>query len=81
MMMIMRLLFLVHSIPLCSYYFVAAVEERSVSIRRVATKDKKLIKIEPHVHTALNEIGLRGESFSQIIERLIKFYKEHHKND
>jgi predicted CopG family antitoxin len=43
----------------------------------VPEKDKKLIKIEPHVHRQLNEVGLRGESFSQIIERLVKFYKEH----
>ena len=37
----------------------------------------KMIKLEPHVHKALHDIGVKDESYSQIIERLIKFYKEH----
>ncbi len=37
---------------------------------------KKLIKIDPEVHKELNEVGLRGESFSDIIHRLIKYYKD-----
>ncbi len=41
----------------------------------VAEKDKKLIKIDPDVHKALNEVGMRGESFSDIIKRLIEEHK------
>ena len=40
------------------------------------TEKKKLIKIDPKVHEELNKIGLRGESFSDIIHRLVKSYKE-----
>ncbi len=36
---------------------------------------KKLIKIDPEVHKELYEVGLRGESFSDIIHRLIKEHK------
>jgi predicted CopG family antitoxin len=43
----------------------------------VSEKKKKLIKIDPKVHQELNEVGLRGESFSDIIHRLVNFYKEH----
>jgi hypothetical protein len=41
----------------------------------MADQKKKLIKIDPNVHKELNEVGLRGESFSDIIHRLVKFYK------
>lgn len=37
---------------------------------------KKLIKINPDVHKALGEVGIWGESYSDIIKRLIKSYKE-----
>jgi hypothetical protein len=37
---------------------------------------KKLIKIDPEVHKALGEVGLWGESYSDIIMRLIKEHKE-----
>lgn len=39
----------------------------------------KLVKLKDDTHTELNEIGLRGESFDDIIKRLIKFYKEKNK--
>jgi predicted CopG family antitoxin len=41
-----------------------------------ASSKKKLIKIDPEVHKELNDIGLRGESFSDIIHRLVKEHKE-----
>jgi hypothetical protein len=47
----------------------------------VPEKDKKMVKLEPHVHNELSKIGFKGESYSQIIERLIKFYKEYQRDD
>jgi Putative antitoxin len=41
---------------------------------------KKLIKIDPDVHKALNEVGLRGESFSDIIKRLIEEHRKREHN-
>ncbi len=46
----------------------------------VPEKDKKMEKLEPHVHNELSKIGFKGESYSQIIERLIKFYKENQRS-
>jgi hypothetical protein len=45
----------------------------------VPEKDKKMVKLEPHVHNELSKIGFKGESYSQIIERLIKEHKEREK--
>jgi len=36
----------------------------------------KIIKLKPVTHAELNEIGQRNESFDEIIQRLIKFYKD-----
>lgn len=36
----------------------------------------KLVKLKDETHAALNEIGLRGETFDDIIRRLIKEHKE-----
>lgn len=37
---------------------------------------KKLMKVDPDVHKALGEVGQWGETYSDIIRRLIKHYKE-----
>ena len=39
----------------------------------------KTIKISEETHTELNNIGVRGESFEDIVKRLIKVYKENKK--
>jgi predicted CopG family antitoxin len=39
----------------------------------------KTIKLSEETHSELNSVGLRGESFDEIVARLIKFYKEKHK--
>jgi predicted CopG family antitoxin len=39
----------------------------------------KIIKVKPDTHIQLNDIGLRGESFDDIIKRLIKEHKEKRK--
>ena len=36
----------------------------------------KLVKLKDDSHAELNEIGLRGESFYDIIKRLISEHKE-----
>ena len=41
----------------------------------------KLVKLKDDTHAELNSIGLRGESFDDIIKRLIREYKEKNKND
>ena len=35
----------------------------------------KLVKLKDETHAELNEIGLRGETFDDIIQRLIKEHK------
>ena len=39
----------------------------------------KLVKLKDDTHAELNSIGLRGETFDDIIKRLIKEYREKHK--
>jgi hypothetical protein len=39
-------------------------------------KDNKVIKVYPAVYKALGELGQLGESYDDIIRRLIKHYKE-----
>ena len=36
----------------------------------------KTIKLSEETHSELNSVGYRGESFDDIVARLIKFYKE-----
>jgi hypothetical protein len=36
----------------------------------------KLVKLKDETHAELNEIGLRGETFDDIIKRLIREHKE-----
>lgn len=40
-------------------------------------KKDKTLKVSKEAHDALDNVGLRGESFSDIILRLVKFYREH----
>jgi len=37
-------------------------------------KDTKIIRVTPEVHKQLLELGKKGETFNDIIERLIGFY-------
>jgi hypothetical protein len=39
-------------------------------------KDKKAIRVYPDVHQALGELGKWGESYDDILRRLINFYRE-----
>ena len=41
----------------------------------------KLVKLKNDNHAELNSIGLRGESFDDIIKRVTRKYKEKNKND
>ena len=41
----------------------------------------KLVKLKDDTHAELKGIGLRGESFDDIIKRLTRKYKEKNKND
>ena len=45
-----------------------------------AQKKMRVIRVEPDVHEALDEIGQRGETYGDIVKRLVKFYKEHKRN-
>jgi hypothetical protein len=47
------------------------------SSEEMVEKKYVTVRLEADVHKELNEIGLRGESFSDIVRRVIKFYKEH----
>lgn len=42
-----------------------------------AKKSMRVIRVEPDVHEALDEIGQRGETYGDIVKRLVKFYQEH----
>ncbi len=44
-----------------------------------AKKGMRVIRVEPDVHEALDEIGHRGETYGDIVKRLVTFYKEHSK--
>jgi len=39
----------------------------------------KLVKLKDDTHAELNSIGLRGETFDDIIKKLIKEHKEKNK--
>jgi predicted CopG family antitoxin len=43
---------------------------------QVMADKKKLMKVDPDVHKALGEVGQWGETYSDIIRRLIKEHKE-----
>lgn len=38
-----------------------------------------MVKLKDNTHEELNKIGLRGESFDDIINRLLIHYKKSHK--
>jgi hypothetical protein len=43
----------------------------------IPDKDKKHIKLHPDVHKELGElVEYKGETYNDIVKRLIKFYKE-----
>jgi predicted CopG family antitoxin len=44
---------------------------------RTVVVGRKNISISDATHAELNKLGVRGESFDDIIRRLIKHYKEH----
>jgi predicted CopG family antitoxin len=50
---------------------------QATSQEEVVSEKKKMVKIDPDVHEALDKLGKRGESFSDIIRRLVQLYKEH----
>lgn len=52
-----------------------AIEPRNIGSENLV----KTIKISEETHAELNSIGVRGESFENIVKRLIKFYKENNK--
>jgi predicted CopG family antitoxin len=41
------------------------------------SEEDKTLKITPEAHAALSSVGLKTETFSDIILRLVQFYKEH----
>ena len=44
----------------------------------IPEKDKKMVRLHPDVHKELGELVERkGESYNDIIKRLVKFYKQH----
>jgi predicted CopG family antitoxin len=40
----------------------------------------KMIRIDDHVHKELTELGKKGESYSDLIKRLVEFYKKEMKS-
>ncbi|HKI07525.1 MAG TPA: hypothetical protein VKA09_03955 [Nitrososphaeraceae archaeon] len=40
-----------------------------------AKKTMRVIRVEPDVHEALDEIGQRGETYGDIVKRLVQHYK------
>ncbi len=47
----------------------------------VTERNKKIVKLNPDVHKALGElVQFKGETYNDIIKRLIKSYKEHHRS-
>jgi hypothetical protein len=40
-------------------------------------EEGKTLKVTPEAHEALANVGLKTETFSDIILRLVRFYKEH----
>lgn len=48
------------------------------SLMVIPEKDKKIIRLHPDVKKALDDLVERkGETYNDIIKRLVKFYKEH----
>ena len=41
----------------------------------------KIIRVSDNIHSKLSSLGLKSETFSDIIERLIIFYEEENFND
>ena len=39
-------------------------------------QDMKMVRLDDDVHADLTEIGSKNESYSDIIRRLIRFYKD-----
>ena len=56
---------------------ISVMQASSQKLEMVSKKPKKLLKIDPDVHDALGEVGEWGETYSDIIRKLVKFYKEH----
>ena len=46
------------------------------SILTIPGKEKKIIRLHTEVHNGLDEVGFRGETYNDIVKRLIKHYKE-----
>ena len=42
----------------------------------IPDKDKKIVKLHPDVHKELGELGQFGETYNDIVKRLIKYYKD-----
>jgi predicted CopG family antitoxin len=40
-------------------------------------KKDKTLKVSQEAHDELDDVGKKGESYNDIILRLVKFYKEH----
>jgi hypothetical protein len=45
-----------------------------------ASMEPKIIKVSPDTHKKLLKLGSKGETFDQIIQRLIKEHEEEHKD-
>jgi hypothetical protein len=39
--------------------------------------DFKIIKVSLETHKELQKLGMKGETFDEVIKKLVKFYKEH----
>lgn len=65
-----------HTIETCPYCHIMLRWEGYES----KNKDMRFMRLNPDVHKALGELVVyKGETYSDIIMRLIKFYKEHRK--
>jgi hypothetical protein len=54
------------------------VSQQASSLLVIPEKDKKIIRLHPDVKDQLDElIEYKGETYNDIVKRLIKFYKEH----
>jgi hypothetical protein len=50
------------------------------SLLVIPEKDKKIIRLHPDVKKSLDDLVERkGETYNDIIKRLVKFYREHNK--
>jgi hypothetical protein len=56
------------------------VSPQASSLLVIPEKDKKIIRLHPDVKKSLDDlIEHKGETYNDIIKRLVKFYKEHEK--